>query len=213
MTVNRELGRLIVVSGPSGAGKGSIVLRYMERNPDCVLSVSATTRPPRNGEKDTIHYHFIEAEMFIHLLESGGMLEHTMYNGHYYGTPRSYVEEAINQGQDVILEIEVNGGMQVKANYPDAVMIFVLPPSYPVLLQRLKKRGSEDEEAICGRLLTARDELAKAWNYDYILINDDLDDAVEDFRSIIKAERCRRENNPQFLREFSRELAAGNPAK
>lgn len=206
--MNKRNGRLIVMSGPSGAGKGSIIQKYMAQNSDCVFSVSATTRPPRTGEEDKVHYYFIEPEEFLRLLESGGMLEYTVYNGNYYGTPRSYVEEVIGRGQDMILDIEVNGGMQVKANYPNALMIFVLPPSYPALEERLKGRGSENDQSVVARLETAKAELAKAWNYDYILINDDLDAAVEDFRSIIKAERCRRENNPAFLREFSRQLAA-----
>ncbi|HAN43772.1 MAG TPA: guanylate kinase, partial [Ruminococcaceae bacterium] len=148
-------GTLIVVSGPSGVGKGTIVHQYLCRNTDVALSVSATTRSPRPGEIDGVHYHFISKEEFEALVSSGGMLEHAKYGSNYYGTLKSAVKDCIDKGQDIILEIECQGAMQIKKSCADALFIFVMPPSFAELHRRLSGRGTENEEDIKARLHTA----------------------------------------------------------
>ena len=170
-------GRLIVVSGPSGVGKSTIVDRIVDELP-VRFSVSATTRSPRPGEVPGVDYHFVSPSVFDVMVESGEFLEWAEYNGHRYGTPRRPVLEALEQGTDILLEIEVQGARQVKAAYPEAVAIFIAPPSMESLEQRLRGRGDTSEEAVERRLAIARAELGAADEFDQVVVNDDLDAAV-----------------------------------
>lgn len=184
-------GLLIVFSGPSGAGKDTILRRLLEKNPNIRLSVSATTRSPRKGEEDGVDYHFISREQFDAMLAGGEMLESAEYCGNCYGTPAGPIRSWRSQGCDVILEIEVQGGGQIKQKCPDSVSIFVLPPSMQVLEQRLRSRGTEEETVIQKRLETARKEIAESSHYDYYVINETVDDAVDQINEIICAEKHR----------------------
>ena len=192
-------GVLLVISAPSGAGKGTIIKRLMDDDRSLKLSVSATTRAPRPGEIDGEDYFFLSREEFDDLVKNGEMLEHAEYVGNYYGTPRQPVEDWMDQGHDVVLEIEVKGGAQVKQLMPECVSIFILPPSMKVLEKRLRGRGTEDEETIQKRLAKAREEIPHAKDYDYIVYNDALEDAVSDLRAIIKAEKLKFSRNTNSI--------------
>ena len=192
-------GLLIVFSGPSGCGKGTIVKKLLEENEDIRVSVSATTRVPRPGETEGVSYFFKTREEFDRLVASGGMLEYATYVGNSYGTPRETVEAWREEGYHVILEIEVQGALQVKANCPDAVLVFVLPPSFEELERRLIGRGTEAEDVVEKRLAMAREEVKSASKYDYIVINDVLEEAVEDMNTILHAQQMRTENMRDFL--------------
>lgn len=181
-------GMLIVISAPSGCGKGTILSEIMKEDNYC-YSVSATTRAMREGETDGVNYHFISSAEFEKLIADGGMLEYANFCGNYYGTPRKAVEDKLAEGKDVILEIEVQGAMIVKKAMPEAVLIFILPPSVNELRRRLKKRGTETDEVIEQRISRSSDEIKEAVNYDYVMVNGDLDEAVETLKAIIKAER------------------------
>ena len=172
-----EKGNLIVYSGPSGVGKGTILKPLLYPEGELVLSVSATTRAPRAGEIDGREYHFVSREKFIDMIASGDMLEYAEYNGNYYGTPKSFVEHQRELGRDVVLEIETKGAFQVKKLCPDAVMIFIMPPSYDELKSRLVNRGTETPKQISGRLSAALGEIRLAEDYDFVIINNDLEDA------------------------------------
>lgn len=172
-------GSLTVISGFSGAGKGTIMRTLLQRYPSYALSVSATTRAPRPGEQDGVDYHFVTQEQFDALVEQNGLLEHAGYVGHNYGTPRKFVEDMMAAGRDVLLEIEVQGAAQIKRQIPEAILIFVTPPSAEELMHRLSSRGTESEEVIRGRLKRAVEEAAEIPEYDYLIVNDDLDAAVE----------------------------------
>lgn len=182
-------GLLLVLSGPSGAGKGTICESFMKKNKDVRLSVSTTTRKMRTGEIDGISYNFITKDLFEKSLDENGFLEHVHVFGNYYGTPRSIVEENINKGIDVLLEIEIIGAMQIKEKYPDAVLIFVLPPTICELEKRIVKRGTETTEQIKDRLSRALSEIRKINEYSYFIINKDVEEAVSYMESIIKAEK------------------------
>lgn len=202
--MNETRGLLVVVSGPSGVGKGTIMRPFMERNKNVKYSVSATTRAPREGEIDGVNYHFVTKEQFEKLIENDEMLEWARYGGNYYGTPRFAVERGLAAGLDVVLEIEVKGGAQVKQLMPECVSIFILPPSMKVLEKRLRGRGTEEEETIQKRLAKAREEIPHAKDYDYIVYNDALEDAVSDLRAIIQAEKlrfCRNTNSIERVLE------------
>ncbi len=186
-----EKGLLVVLSAPSGGGKGTIVKELLARNRNVRLSVSATTRAPRPGEENGVHYFFTTREDFLAQIESGGMLEHAEYVGNLYGTPKAPVDQWREAGIDVILEIEVQGGRQIKSVAPDCVSIFLLPPSLPVLEERLRGRGTEPEETVQKRLLAAREEIPHARDYDYIVVNDTVEEAVENIESILRAERLK----------------------
>lgn len=192
-------GLLLVLSAPSGAGKGTIIKRLMDDDRSLKLSVSATTRSPRPGEVDGEDYFFLSRDEFDDLVKNGEMLEHAEYVGNYYGTPRQPVEDWMDQGHDVVLEIEVKGGAQVKQLMPECVSIFILPPSMKVLEKRLRGRGTEDEETIQKRLAKAREEIPHAKDYDYIVYNDALEDAVSDLRAIIKAEKLKFSRNTNSI--------------
>ena len=181
--------RLFVISGPSGAGKGTIIGEVLKRCENLFFSVSATTRAPRPGEIDGVNYLFVSKQEFLDRIASGGMLEWTEYQGMYYGTPAAPIEERLREGFDVLLDIETEGMQNVKRLRPDAVTIFVYPPSFAVLEQRLRGRKTESEEKILGRLKKGRQESARAGDYDYIVINDDLDTVVQEVMTIIAAEK------------------------
>lgn len=183
-----DKGLLIVVSGPSGVGKGTVLAEIL-KDENIFYSVSATTRNPREGEVDGVNYHFLTKEKFEELIADNGMLEYATYCGNYYGTPRKAVEDKLAEGKDVILEIEVQGAMNVKKSFPEAMMVFILPPSVSELRRRLNKRGTETEEVVNKRVAEAVGEIKKAENYDYVMINGDLDEAVETLKSIIIAEK------------------------
>lgn len=192
-------GLLLVVSGPSGCGKGTIMKELLSRNENVFLSVSATTRAPRPGEIDGTHYFFLSREAFEKEIAEDGMLEHACYCENYYGTPKKPVFDRCEQGQDVILEIEVQGAMQVMEKYPESVSIFIMPPSLIELERRLTDRNTEDMETIQKRLQAARDELKFAKKYDYIVVNDTVSVATEEIEAIIRAEKNRTERMTEFL--------------
>lgn len=191
MANRRYEGLLVVISGPSGVGKGTLVKALRQRMAELDLSISVTTRAPREGEADGVHYFFRDEEEFRHMVEEGELLEYAQFNGLYYGTPRSYVEERLGDGNDLILEIDVKGAIQVKERWPHGLYIFVLPPTMGELEARLLKRQTDAAEAIRSRLSIAVDELNFLPLYDYQVVNDDLETAVHKLQAIITAERCR----------------------
>lgn len=184
-------GQLIVFSGPSGVGKGTVLKEFLQGRENVALSVSATTRQPRPGEENGVHYYFLTKEEFLKKVEEGNMLEYAQYNQNYYGTPKDKVDEALAQGRDIVLEIEVQGALLVKEKCPNALLVFVAPPSWEELRDRLVGRGTEDAATIENRLNIARGELKQAVHYDYILVNDTVEAAAQRLEHIIEAGRCR----------------------
>lgn len=170
-----NMGRLIVYSGPSGVGKGTLLKPLLTPNGALTLSVSATTRAPREGEKNGREYHFVSREQFLKMIDADEMLEYAEYNGNYYGTPLCFVNEQRRLGNDVVLEIETKGAMQIKRLCPDAVMIFIMPPSYKALEERLVGRATETEQQRQGRLRAAIGEIEMAYEYDFVIVNDDIE--------------------------------------
>ncbi len=199
MKMNR--GILYVVSAPSGCGKGTILDAVLRNNSNIYYSVSATTRSPREGEEDGKNYFFYSQDEFNNLIENDGMLEYASFCGNFYGTPRKQVEEKLEQGFDVILEIETNGAMQIKKNSPDAVMIFILPPSIGELRRRLFKRRTENEEVIEKRLAESKREITLASEYDYIMVNAELEKAISDFEAILTASKFSKNKNKNKIDE------------
>ena len=194
-------GKLYVVSAPSGCGKGTILAEVLKNNDNLFYSVSATTRCPRDGEEDGVNYYFLSAEEFKKEIENGGMLEYAQFCDNYYGTPKQKVLDKLNKGIDVILEIETNGAMQIKKAMSEAILIFILPPSVSELRRRLNKRGTEKQDIIDKRVNEAAAEINKACEYDYIMINDELEKAIEDFEAILKASKLTNENNKSKIEE------------
>ncbi len=180
---------LIVISGPAGAGKGTVVSELVKRNNNIKVSISATTRKPRSNDIPDVTYHFLSVESFENEINRNGFLEYAKYCENYYGTPRKQVEDWIKDGNNVILEIDVQGYDQVKKNYPDCVGIFIAPPSMRELERRLRKRGTEDEKTILERLERAKQETARAADYDYVVVNGPLEECVADVFSVINAEK------------------------
>jgi guanylate kinase len=202
MKQNRK-GLLLVISGPAGVGKGTIDLSLISRNSDIRMSVSATTRPPRPGEIDGVHYFFKTEEEFQNMINNGAFLEYMrVFNTHYYGTPKSFVEQELAEGRSVILEIDVQGAMRVKTAYPDAVLIFIAPPSMSELKSRLIHRGTESSEAIDRRFETAYQEMKYIDRYDYVVVNDILDLAIARTEDIIVAERCKVTRNGELIEKL-----------
>lgn len=194
-------GRLIVISGPSGVGKGTVVKALMARDPNVKLSVSATTREMRPGEVHGVHYYFISRPEFEQMIAEGRFLEYARYVSNYYGTPEEPVDRMLEQGYDVILEIEVQGGLQIMARRPDAISVFILAPSFEILAQRLRGRGDTAEDVILERLETARREYQTARNYQYVIVNDRLEDAVDDVAAILRANALRADQQMELLKE------------
>lgn len=196
-------GLLIVVSGPAGSGKGTVNAKLLETG-DFVFSVSATTRAPRPGERDGVNYYYISQEEFRRRIDAGEMLEYTQYCGNYYGTPLREAEAVMESGKNLILEIEVEGAMNVKAKYPDAVLILLLPPDFSTQEARLRGRGTETENKICERLAQTRKEAEQFHKYDYIVYNYDgrIDEAVENMLSIVRAEQHRSLRNPDAAAHY-----------
>ncbi len=186
-------GNLFVISGPSGAGKGTLVARLLQSVPDAWLSVSATTRKPREGERDGVQYYFVTREEFMRMVDAGELLEWAEYSGNCYGTPLASVREHMDAGKQVILEIDVQGAFQIRDKVPEAHLVFIEPPSLEVLEARLRGRGTEDEDAILRRMHAAEVELSRKSEYDIQLVNDDLDIAVEELVAYVneKAEETR----------------------
>lgn len=184
-------GLLLVVSGPSGVGKGTLLNLLLSQRDDCVFSVSATTRPPRPGEHDKVHYYFLDGEVFSQWVEEGRFLEWNKVFDRFYGTPLEPVEENLRAGKHVVLDVDVQGGVQVIDNRPDAVSVFVAPPDLSTLKTRLIQRGTEPPDEIALRLLTAKSELKAMLRYQYVLINDSLESTRAQLNAIIEAESCR----------------------
>ena len=184
-------GKTFIICGPSGVGKGTVVSRLLEADPTLYFSVSATTRAPRAGEADGVHYHFLTRERFQEWIDAGDFLEHAQFVGNFYGTPRRYVDEAMDQGRDVLLDIEIQGAEQIHQKRPEAVRIYIAPPSWEELERRLTGRGTEDTEKIRSRLARGREEFAAARDFDYLVINDTVEHAAAEIRAIMTAEHCR----------------------
>ena len=202
----KRKGIIIVFSGFSGAGKGTIMKELTKRYDQYALSISATTRNPREGEENGREYFFITTEEFEKLIAEDGLIEHAKYVNNYYGTPRKYVEEKLSQGIDVILEIEIQGALQIKEQYIDAVLLFVMPPSAQVLEKRLRGRGTETDEVIAKRLARAKEEAVGIEKYDYIVVNDDLDECVEKVHEIISSAHNTPDRNADFINEMREQL-------
>ena len=199
-------GILVVVSGFSGSGKGTVMKRLMEKYDNYALSVSVTTRNPRPGEKDGEAYFFRTKEEFEQLIREDGLIEYAQYVENYYGTPRKYVEEQLAAGKDVILEIEIQGALKVKEKYPDTLLMFVTPPSAQVLKDRLVGRGTETAEVIDSRMKRAVEESQGVEKYDYLVINDDLERCAKEMHSIIQGEHDRVSRNADFIDDIRKEL-------
>ena len=196
-----EKGILFVLTGPSGVGKGT-VLKEVRAHKPLFYSISATTRAPRAGEQDGVHYHFMTRETFRQLAEQGGFLEHAEFSGNCYGTPAAPVDEELQAGRDVLLEIEVQGALQVKQKCPDALLVFVMPPSFEELRRRLTDRGTEDGAMVERRLANAAREMEAAKHYDYIVVNQTVEDAADQLEQIV----CAAKHTAKYLREFIDEV-------
>jgi len=196
----KKKGKLLVISGPSGAGKSTVVFKAIEGRDDICFSTSATTRSPRPGEVDGREYFFVSFERFLEMVANDELLEHAEYVANCYGTPRAYVEQRLAEGMNVVLDIEVQGARQVRRQMPEAVLIFIAPPSLEELEKRLRGRGTDTESAIEGRLIRARQEYQEADFYDYLIVNDDLEKAANQLNAIIEAEHCRFADWSDFLK-------------
>lgn len=201
-----QQGVLAVVSGFSGAGKGTIMKALLEKYDNYALSISATTRDPRPGEADGREYFFMSEEQFEKMIAEDALIEHARYVNHYYGTPRRYVESKMQEGKDVILEIEIQGAKKVKEQYPDALLIFVVPPSAGELKNRLVHRGTETAEVIEKRLKRAREESDGMDSYEYILVNDQVDACVEKLHGLIQSRHLRASENQELIFRMKEEL-------
>ncbi|GAB6117877.1 guanylate kinase [Thermoanaerobacter brockii subsp. lactiethylicus] len=202
----KKKGLLIVLSGPSGAGKGTICKALMEKEKDLKLSISATTRQPRSGEIEGKNYFFKSEEEFEKMIENDSFLEWAKVYGHYYGTPKDFVLKNLDEGNDVVLEIDIQGALKIKEKFPEGVFIFILPPSMEELKNRIKKRGTETEEEIIKRFKSAYEELNYVSRYNYVVINDSVEEAVEKIKAIIIAEKCRVDRNKDLYLEIKEGL-------
>ncbi len=200
-------GIITVISGFSGAGKGTVVRQLVEQY-NYVVSVSATTREPRAGEVDGVHYFFKTNAEFEEMIQRGELMEHAGYVDHYYGTPKEYVMQQLSQGTDVILEIEMQGALQIKENYPEAVLVFLTPPSYEELRSRLLGRGTETEDVIAKRLQRAAEECVYMEKYDYIVVNEDLGTCVEQVHQLIQSVHLKRKYRQGLIDEITADFAA-----
>lgn len=206
--MQKNKGILIVVSGFSGAGKGTIMKELINKySEQYALSISATTRKPRNGERDGVEYFFKDREEFEQMIAEDALIEYAQYVGNYYGTPKAYVEEQLNAGKDVILEIEIQGALKVKDRFPDTLLLFVTPPSVKELKNRLIGRGTETIDIIESRLARAFEEAEGIEAYDYLIINDILSTCVEEVHQVIKYEHYRVSRNIEFINNIRNELS------
>ncbi len=192
-------GKCFIISGPSGVGKSTVLHALMEKRKNVYFSVSATTRDPRPGEEDGVHYHFLDVDTFRQWIANDEFLEYAEFVGNFYGTPRRFVDEAMERGEDVILDIEVQGAIQVTSKRPDAVRIFIAPPSWAELERRLTDRGTDSPDKIQKRLLRAKVEFQTAHTYDYFVINNTVEEAVEELNAIMTAEHCKPKERMEIL--------------
>ena len=202
----KKRGILIVVSGFAGSGKGTLMKEIMKQYDNYALSISATTRKPRGTEKDGVEYFFKTTEEFEKMIAQGELIEYANYVGNYYGTPKTYVEEQLAAGKDVILEIEIQGALKVKKQFPETLLLFVTPPSVEVLKERLVGRGTETQEVIAKRMKRASEEAEGVSSYDYLLINDDLQTCVSQMHNIIQSEHYRTNRNVEFISQIEQQL-------
>ena len=202
----KQQGILAVVSGFSGAGKGTLMKELLRRYDNYALSISATTRQPREGEKDGEDYFFLSKDKFQQMIEEGQLIEYAQYVNHYYGTPKSYVEQKMAEGKDVILEIEIQGALKVKKRFPEALLVFVTPPSAEELRRRLVGRGTETIEVINARLRRAAEEASGMEAYDYLLINDEIDTCVQQMHQLIQLQHRKTGYHLDFLSRMREEL-------
>lgn len=206
----KDNGIVIVLSGPSGAGKSTILKKLLETDENIKLSISSTTRKMRPGEVNGVNYDFLSVEEFKSLIDNDEMIEYAMYCDNYYGTPKKPVKSMCEKGYDVVLEIEVNGAMQIKQKVSDAVMIFLMPPSYNELINRLVSRDTEPDDIIKKRMDIALDEIKMAVQYDYIVVNDDIDEAITKIRNIISSKKCSTRNMQNFILEVIKNAKTSN---
>lgn len=199
-------GVLVVISGFSGAGKGTLMKALLEEYPNYALSVSCTTRSPRPGEVDGREYYFLTEEAFRQKIAGDGFIEYACYCGRYYGTPREYVERTMSEGKDVLLEIEIQGALQIKKKFPDTVLVFIMPPSAEELKKRLVGRGTESEEVIAARLARACEEAEGMEQYDYLLVNDNLKQCTARLHQIIQSDHYRASHHIGEMEEIKKEL-------
>ncbi|MGP4059759.1 guanylate kinase [Halobacillus litoralis] len=192
-----QKGILFILSGPSGVGKGTVRKALFDQSTDLRYSISMTTRAPREGEVDGVDYFFKSRDEFEKLISEGQLIEHAEYVGNYYGTPRQYVEQTLEKGKDVFLEIEVQGALKVRENFPQGVFVFLIPPSLEELKDRIVNRGTETEDKVKNRLLAAKEEIEMMDAYDYVVVNDQIDNAVTKVESIVASEHCKRERVAQ----------------
>ena len=199
-------GILIILSGFSGVGKGTVVRRLLSDYDNYALSISATTRKPREGEEDGVSYFFKSKEEFEQMIKEDSFIEHARYVENYYGTPKAYVQEQLDAGKDVILEIEIQGALKVKEKYPDALMLFLVPPDAQTLKERLVGRGTETADVIHDRLERAAQEAQEMGSYEYIIVNDDLDNCVKQVHELIQSAHCKKSHNTAFIKELQQDM-------
>ena len=199
-------GNLFIVTAPSGAGKSSLVKALLESDPGIQLSISYTTRQPRPGEENGVHYHFVGVDQFREMLNRGDFLESAEVYGNYYGTSQPWIEDRIRAGHDLLLEIDWQGAAQVRKLFPAALSLFILPPSLAELKRRLEGRGQDSAEVIARRLAAAREDISQAYSFDYLVVNDDFETALADIRAIVRARRLGIHNQMQALEPLMKDL-------